>query len=125
MIFKSKKQPLLACHVIHSIPGRIRIGCRALRFLGSIEDALLRRFVLINIDVDKDSEQSYEQAGARGLPALVPFTRNGRPVAFKLRALEEDGKVRDLGTEEESMITGWQRPQELIVNLQRILDRAG
>ena len=88
-------------------------------------DALLRRFVLVGIDVDKDPEHSYEQAGARGIPALVPFTRNGRRIAIKLRALEEDGQVRDLGTEEESMITGWQRPQELIVNLQRILDRAG
>jgi hypothetical protein len=88
-------------------------------------DALLRRFVLVAVDVDKDPEHSYEQAGARGIPALVPFTRNGRRVAFRLRALEEDGKVRDLGTEKESMITGWQRPQELIVNLERILDRAG
>jgi len=87
-------------------------------------DTFLRRFVLVRVDVDKDPEHSYEQTGARGLPALVPFTRNGRPIAFRLRALEEDGKVRDLGTEEESMITGWQRPKELIVNLGRILESA-
>lgn len=28
-----KKIPLLKCNIIHSLPGRIRIGCRALRYL--------------------------------------------------------------------------------------------
>lgn len=31
--FKKKQRPLLHCEVIHSLPGRVRIGCRALRYL--------------------------------------------------------------------------------------------
>ena len=33
MIFWRKQKPLLACEVIHSLPGRVRIGCRALGYL--------------------------------------------------------------------------------------------
>ena len=27
------KKPLLACNILHSLPGRVRIGCRAFRYL--------------------------------------------------------------------------------------------
>ena len=33
MKFGTKHIPLLSCNIIHSLPGRIRIHCRALRFL--------------------------------------------------------------------------------------------
>ena len=33
MFFQKKRKPLLSCTVIHSIPGRVRIGCRALQYL--------------------------------------------------------------------------------------------
>lgn len=33
MLFMKKDKPLLKCEVLHSVPGRIRIGCRALQYL--------------------------------------------------------------------------------------------
>jgi hypothetical protein len=86
-------------------------------------DELLRRFVLVRIDAEKDAEQSYDSSGARGLPVLVPLTSKGEPVMFRLRSYDEDGRVVDL-KEKERMITGWQRPQELKRNLERILKAA-
>ncbi|MFC1833266.1 heavy metal translocating P-type ATPase [Thermodesulfobacteriota bacterium] len=32
-MFGRKKQPLIACAAIHSLPGRVRLGCRALKYL--------------------------------------------------------------------------------------------
>ena len=31
--FGAKKKPLLACEVLHALPGRVRVGCRALKYL--------------------------------------------------------------------------------------------
>ncbi|MHC4731004.1 MAG: thioredoxin family protein [Planctomycetota bacterium] len=88
-------------------------------------DELLRRFVLVRIDAEKDPERSYAKSGARGLPVLVPLTAEGRPVTFRVRSRDEkNGRVADL-KENERMITGWQRPQELKRNLERILKAAG
>jgi hypothetical protein len=87
-------------------------------------DALLKRFVLVRIDAEKDAEQSYTKSGARSMPALVPFTAEGEPVTFRVRSRGEDGRVTDL-KEKERMINGWQRPQELERNLERILKAAG
>ena len=83
-------------------------------------DSLLRRFVLVRIDAEKDAEKSYQTLSARGLPALLPLTASGKAVSFTFRSRGKDGKVRDLAREE-NMITGWQRPTELAVNLKRIL----
>ena len=33
-MFWHKRQPLLQCEIVHSLPGRVRIRCRALRHLG-------------------------------------------------------------------------------------------
>ncbi|WP_369123523.1 HMA2 domain-containing protein [Clostridium botulinum] len=38
-----KKTPLLRCDVLHSIPGRIRIGCRALLYLGDYKLKIYER----------------------------------------------------------------------------------
>ena len=35
MIFRSKSKPLLLCEIRHSLPGRVRIGCRALAYLAA------------------------------------------------------------------------------------------
>jgi cation-transporting P-type ATPase C len=43
MIFRTKRKPLLACKVIHSLPGRVRIGCRALRYLGDYKGEIENR----------------------------------------------------------------------------------
>jgi len=83
-------------------------------------DALLRRFVRVKIDAEKDPEGSYRRSGARLLPALVPYTEDGEPLAFKLMHRTPEGDVRNLA-EDESMISGWQRPQEFVINLKRIL----
>ena len=60
MIFKSKRKPLLACHVIHGIPGRIRIGSRALHFLGEqkeeIENRLTNDFAVTSATLTSVSE---------------------------------------------------------------------
>ena len=32
-MFGVKKKPLLACEIMHHLPGRVRIGCRALKYL--------------------------------------------------------------------------------------------
>ncbi|MHC4817404.1 MAG: thioredoxin family protein [Planctomycetota bacterium] len=88
-------------------------------------DALLQRFVLARIDAEKDAERSYAKSGARSMPALVPFTAEGEPVTFRVRSRDEkSGRVADL-REKERMINGWQRPQELQRNLERILKAAG
>ena len=78
-------------------------------------DKLLRKFVRVRIDAEKDTEKSYQKTDARGLPTLMPFTASGERVRFKLR-----GAKKDLA-KDERMITGWLRPQELVINLKRIL----
>lgn len=40
MLFRTKQTPLMACEVIHSLPGRVRVGCRALRYLGAEAKAI-------------------------------------------------------------------------------------
>jgi cation-transporting P-type ATPase C len=50
MLLQSKKKPLLTCDVLHSLPGRIRIGCRALLHLAAyrqeLEDRLESDFAI-------------------------------------------------------------------------------
>ena len=73
MIFKSKKKPLLACHVIHSIPGRIRIGCRALQFLGEQKEEIENNklpeinglYDIISIDPPWNYGRKYDPDGSR------------------------------------------------------------
>jgi cation-transporting P-type ATPase C len=38
-----KSKPLLHCDVIHQLPGRVRIGCRALRYLGTQSGEIRQR----------------------------------------------------------------------------------
>ena len=38
-----KPKPLLACELLHRLPGRVRIGCRALRYLGGQAAEIHRR----------------------------------------------------------------------------------
>ncbi len=61
-------------------------------------------------------------SGAGRLPTLYPLTSKGERVSFQLRVRDADGKVEEL--EGEHAIVGWQRPEELEVNLKRILDAA-
>ncbi len=60
MVLQSKKKPLLTCDVLHSLPGRIRIGCRALLYLDShrkeLEDRLESDFAISKATVSPLSE---------------------------------------------------------------------
>lgn len=86
-------------------------------------DELLRRFVLVRIDAEKDPEKSYAAVGARALPCLVPFTAEGEHVEFRFRMRDETGEMFDFA-ENERMVTGWQGPVEFAENLRRILKAA-
>lgn len=86
-------------------------------------DELLRKFVLVRIDAEKDPEQSYGKSGARGFPAFLPLSASGAAPTFSLLVREADGKTRELAGEK--CITGWQRPQEFAENLRRILRALG
>ena len=43
MLLKRNRKPLLTCDVLHSLPGRIRIGCRALIYLVEHRQELVDR----------------------------------------------------------------------------------
>ena len=43
MLLKRNRKPLLTCDVLHSLPGRIRIGCRALIFLAEHRQEIVDR----------------------------------------------------------------------------------
>ncbi len=42
-MFWRKHKPLMHCEVLHSLPGRLRVGCRALRFLEAHGGEVLHR----------------------------------------------------------------------------------
>ena len=42
-MFWRKRQPLLHCEVVHSLPGRVRVDCRALRYLGAYAAEIRQR----------------------------------------------------------------------------------
>lgn len=43
MLFRRKNTPLLLCEIIHTLPGRIRISCKALKYLSSLADEIVER----------------------------------------------------------------------------------
>jgi len=120
-IAKRQGKPLLVFYVTESNPWCFRYDYYTFR--DKEVDGLLRKVIRIRIDAEKDPERSHAKAGARGIPALVPMTAGGEPVTFKVRLRKPSGEVTDLDRAEK-MITGWQRPRDLAVNLQRILEAA-
>ncbi len=110
---RKERKPLLVSFFTETNPWCYRYEYYT--FHDATVDRLLRKFVRVRIDAEKDPEKSYQTNGARGLPTLMPFTAAGKRVMFKLRTHEKDL------AKNESMITGWLRPQELVVNLKRIL----
>jgi len=48
MPFGRKQKPLLYCEVLHSLPGRMRIGCRALRYLTDQQAAIAAELEALN-----------------------------------------------------------------------------
>jgi hypothetical protein len=120
-IAQRERKPVLAFFYTESNPWSFRYDYYT--FPDREVDALLRRFVLVRIDAEKDEERSYAATGALGLPCLVPLTAAGESVSFRFRMRDDAGEVVDL-EKEERMITGWQRPEELAENLRRILKKA-
>jgi hypothetical protein len=118
----ASKKPLLACFFAETNPWSYRYDYYT--FPDAEVDAMLRKFVLVRIDAEKDPERSYQQSGARSIPALLPLTADGKPVSFTLRHRDADGTVQDL-PQPEKVVQLWQRPQELAENLRRILAAAG
>ncbi len=116
-----ERKPLLAFFFTESNPWSFRYDYYTLP--DREVDELLRRFVLVRIDAEKDPEKGYAAVGARGLPCLVPLTEDGEPVTFRFRMRDDTGEVYDL-EQEERMVTGWQAPKELAENLRRILRAA-
>jgi len=116
-----EKKPLLAFFFTESNPWSFRYDYYTL--CDREVDEILRRFVLVRIDAEKDPEKGYAAVGARGLPCLVPLTAEGEQVSFRFRMRDDTGEVMDL-EQEERMITGWQGPAELCENLRRILKAA-
>ena len=43
MFFKPRKKPLLSCDIVHTLPGRLRIRCRALGFLDAYKPEIRER----------------------------------------------------------------------------------
>ncbi len=77
--FGTKKKPLLACEIRHSLPGRVRVGCRALKYLadeaGEIAERLtnlpevesarispITRNALIYFDDDRATAESIRES---------------------------------------------------------------
>ncbi len=60
MFFQPRKKPLLSCDIIHTLPGRLRIHCRALGFLDDykqeIRDRLMADFAVIAVTAAAGSE---------------------------------------------------------------------
>ena len=72
------------------------------------------------IDAEKGGVESYRKSGAKTLPALQAFSPDGRVIPFRFRSRDQTGRVRDLEVTR-SGVTGWLIPQDLVVNLQRML----
>ena len=60
MIFRKKRAPLLSCTVIHSVPGRVRIGCRALQHLNEqkteIENRINEYYGVTSVNITNMTE---------------------------------------------------------------------
>jgi len=87
-------------------------------------DRLLRQFVRTAIDAEKGGADAYQKSGAKSLPALQAFLPNGRAIAFRFRSRDKTGKVRDLEITTAG-VSGWLTPQDLVVNLNRMLKASG
>jgi len=115
------RKPLLAFFFTESNPWAFRYDYYTL--CDREVDELLREFVLVRIDAEKDPEKGYAAVGARGMPCIVPLTSEGKPVEFRYRMRDDQGQAYDLD-KEERMVTGWQGPEEFAENLRRIIKAA-
>lgn len=86
-------------------------------------DQLLRKFVLTAVDAEKGGIAAFQKSGAKSLPALQAFSPAGKPIAFRFRSRDKQGKARDLEVTTAGA-TGWLVPRDLVVNLKRMLQAA-
>jgi len=118
-MFWNREAPLLQCEVLHTLPGRVRIGCRALRYLGEQSTELLDRLremapmrsvsvstITANVLVTYDTEEATEQEalelvesaiGAYSLVAYKAERAERNRLTVNERRLQEE-PISEMGT---------------------------
>ena len=60
MLFSWQKKPLMTCAIVHNLPGRLRIHCRALGLLDEYKEEIKNRlsgdFAVLSVDTAPHSE---------------------------------------------------------------------
>lgn len=112
MFLKSPKKPLLTSQILHSLPGRVRIGCTALRFLEDyrfeIEERLLSDFAIQSARVTPLSENTlihfdHKKSNTREILDIFDSTINAyTTIVYKLdREKQSSQTVQERRLQEE------------------------
>ena len=114
MFFKPRKKPLLSCDIVHTLPGRIRIHCRALGFLDDykddIRDRLLADFAVTAVTAATGSESllihfDADKSNSREILELVEAVMASySTVAYKIdREIQNKQTVQERRLHEEPL----------------------
>ncbi len=114
MFFKPRKKPLLSCDIVHTLPGRIRIHCRALGFLDDhkddIRDRLLADFAVTAVTAATGSESllihfDADKSNSREILELVEaVVASYSTVAYKIdREIQNKQTVQERRLHEEPL----------------------
>ena len=114
MFFKPRKKPLLSCDIVHTLPGRIRIHCRALGFLDDykddIRDRLLADFAVTAVTAATGSESllihfAADKSNSREILELVEAVMASySTVAYKIdREIQNKQTVQERRLHEEPL----------------------
>ncbi len=114
MFFQPRKKPLLSCDVTHTLPGRLRIHCRALGLLDAykneIQDRLLADFAVTSVVAASGSESlviyyDANKSNSREILELVEAVMASySTVAFKIdREIQNRQTVQERRLHEEPL----------------------
>ncbi len=114
MFFKPRKKPLLSCDIVHTLPGRIRIHCRALGFLDDHKDdirgRLLADFAVTAVTAATGSESllihfAADKSNSREILELVEaVVASYSTVAYKIdREIQNKQTVQERRLHEEPL----------------------
>jgi cation-transporting P-type ATPase C len=114
MFFKPRKKPLFSCDIVHTLPGRIRIHCRALGFLDDykdeIRDRLLGDFAVTAVTAATGSESllihfDRDKSNSREILELVEAVMASySTVAYKIdREIQNKQTVQERRLHEEPL----------------------
>lgn len=108
-----KEVPLLKGSIIHSIPGRIRIGCRALKYLKGYENNLEKKFMKIkfinNVKVNPITGNAlikYDNSFVNEYDITAIFEEvisNYSLIAFKAERAKNNAILQDKSLQEDSV----------------------